>query len=152
PVSGTYPAELELMTPGMVRTRSRPRRIAAEAFAVFVNCGPFIHVYETTTLLASNPLSTLRREIKDRISSDEAVSSITAMAISLMTSKARVLFWRRPVAQRPPLSFSVEFRSTRAPAREGSIPNIRAVTIQAARANAITCQSSSNFQYGGRSL
>ena len=112
-------------TPGSARTRSRPAGSADRRPRPSRTCGSVSDIRIVRTLCDTNPGFTARSAMNDRISSDAPTSSTSASATSATTRIDRALFCRNPLPDRPPLSFSVRFRSTRTPERQARDPRAR---------------------------
>ncbi len=141
-MSGTQQLALASTTPGSARRRSRPF-----VTSCCTACGswyrdPASDIRIVSTFVASKPGSTPPSAAADRISSAAPTSSTSASATSVTTRIERALFWRKPVPERPLLSFSVLVRSAWEPWSAGIRPNRRPVTSDTASVKARTRQSS----------
>ena len=104
-------------------------------------CGSVSDIRSVSTLCDSNPGFTARNFMNERISSEAPTSSTSASATSTTTRIERVLFWRKPLPDRPLLSLSVRLRSTRDAWSAGNRPKTTPVTSDTAMVNATTRQS-----------
>ena len=95
-----------------------------------------------STLCGSKPGATWCNAANVRISSPAPASSTMARAISLTTSRLRVLFCRVPEPPRAPVSFSVALRSAREAWIAGTSPNTMPVRKESSSVNPSTVQSS----------
>ena len=110
-------------TPGSARSRSTPSRTICSTPADFRKRGPVSDIRIVSTLVGVEARDRRGRSATAvRISSAEPTSRMSASATSTTTSTERVLFWRKPVPERPPLSFSVALRSAREPCSAGIRP------------------------------
>src|SRR5687768_881054 len=141
PCNGTQHVAAALTTPGTTLRRSAPLRIIRSTACDDAYCGPVIDIRIVSTLLASNPGSTRPSAIAERISSADPISNVSASATSVTTRIERVLFWRNPVPDRPPVSFNVVVRSVFDDWIAGINPNINPVASDTAVVNPSTRQS-----------
>src|SRR6202049_2936453 len=130
PCNGTQQVAVAVTTPGSGVTRSNPSRAAPATPTDFKNRGPVNDIRMVTTLLVSKPGFTAYNATNVRINRAEPISRITARPTSLTTSNARALFWRKPVPERPLLSFRTELRSARDPCSAGNRPNTTPVASE----------------------
>ncbi len=128
-------------TPGICRIRSKTDCATCATPADVRYCGVDSDVRIVSTFLAWKPGSTLPSANDVRISRAAPTSNTTARLTSTSTSTERVLFWRKPLPERPLESLMTVFRSAREAMSAGIKPNSKPVNIDSARPNSATRQS-----------
>ena len=109
---GTADIALDAITPGSASMRCVASRTSRLKTRVLSKCVPARDMWSVSTLCVSKPRCTARRAMNERINRADPMRSISASAVSLMTSMERARLWRIPIPERP-LSLIGEMRSPR---------------------------------------